>query len=805
MRSLGTFGAVLAMGLSLAACTRQDAADLAGGRIGRATESAGAAQGIAPVAAPSAGARAARFASLPDRGELLHYAAQAPVRDGAYTWHRTALSEQHALDAIKGGMLRVPTPNGGMLGFQYDRSIRHDSGDWTWIGHMPGKEGVQAILTFGAGAVFGSIGQPDTRPLRLTTRGGASWLVETDPTQLAGLASHAANPVSPDFRIISPAAMERLRAGRHAAGGVKSSGLAPKAVPAAAAAAQTVDLLIGYTQGFATAQGGAGNAVTRLNSMVDTANVGLQNSKVSGQIRLVHAMQVNYTDNNSNDTALGQLTGYDSEDQEETTPNAAFNALRQAREQYGADLVSLVRPFKSPEHDSCGVAWLVGGGKQGDSVGPSNGWDFFGYSVVSDGTDRDEDDGKTYYCEEHTLAHELGHNMGSNHDRENSKGDDGKLDDPDDYGAFAYSFGYKPTSIGRSFYTIMAYGDSGQTSYLTFSNPRTTFCGGNACGVNNSEDNAKSLGLIMPSVSGFRSTVVAQAGEAAQYSGDYNGDGRSDILWRNLATGGDSIWRSGKKAGYQPVEAVTDLQWQIAGVGDFIGDGKSDILWRNRATGENMIWKSASKAGQQDIDSVGDPQWQVAGVGDFNGDGRSDILWRNLATGANSIWRSASKAGYMGVSSVTDLHWQVAGVGDFNGDGKSDILWRNLATGANSIWMSAKKNSYRAVESVSATQWQVAGVGDFNGDGKSDILWRSQTSGSNMIWKSANAADQQGIQTVADLHWQVAGVGDFNGDDKSDILWRDLSTGANSMWMTANKSNYQAVERVADLNWVVEP
>ena len=137
--------------------------------------------------------------------------------------------------------------------------------------------------------------------------------------------------------------------------------------------------------------------------MVDTANAGLVNSKVNGQIRLVHTMQVNYTDTNTNDAALGQLTGYDSDTQQQTTPNAAFNALRAAREQYGADLASLVRPFRI-RWDSCGIAWLVGGGKQ--PVTATNGWDFFGYSVVSDGTDRNEQDGKTYYCEEHTLAHE---------------------------------------------------------------------------------------------------------------------------------------------------------------------------------------------------------------------------------------------------------------------------------------------------------------------------------------------------------------------------------------------------------------
>jgi hypothetical protein len=800
MRSLGTFGVVLAAGLALAACTQQGAGVDAGGRVARqATDAAGHADASA---APSTGAaKHARYAALPDRGELLRYDAQAPILDGAYTWHRTELSEQHALDAIANGLLRITTPNGRLLGFQYDRSIRHDeSGDWTWIGHMPGQEGVQAILTFGAGAVYGSIGQPDTRPLRLTMRSGASWLVETDPTQLAGLASHAANPVSPDYQIVSPAALQRLLAKKPAPDAMKPAGLAPTAAPATGLATTTVDLVIGYTQGFVTAQGGTSNVVTRLNSMVDTANTGLANSKVSGQIRLVHTMQVSYTDTNTNDDALGQLTGYDSDSQEQTTPNAAFNALRAARETYGADLVSLVRPFKDPEQDSCGIAWLVGGGKQ--KVTSTNGWDYFGYSVVSDGQDKNEQDGKTYYCEEHTLAHELGHNMGSAHDRETAKGGDGTLDDPDDYGAFAYSFGYKPAA----FYTIMAYGDSGQASYLTFSNPRTTFCGGAACGVDNSEDNAKSLGSIMPPVSGFRASVVApQAGNVVFYSGDYNGDGKSDILWHNGSTGGNAIWKSANKATYQSVDSIADLDWVVAGVGDFDHNGKSDILWHNRATGANAIWRSANKAAYQSVEGITDLNWVVAGVGDFNGDGRADILWHNQATGANTIWRSASKANQQYVDSITDLNWVVAGVGDFNGDGKDDILWRNQATGANTIWKSAKKSSQQSVESVSTSQWKVAGVGDFSGDGKADILWRSLSTGSNTIWKSANKADQQNIQTVSDLDWQVAGVGDFNGDGKADVLWRDMATGSNSIWRNGNKSNYQAVESVTDLNWVAEP
>jgi hypothetical protein len=86
---------------------------------------------------------------------------------------------------------------------------------------------------------------------------------------------------------------------------------------------------------------------------------------------------------------------------------------------------------------------------------------------------------------------------------------------------------------------------------------------------------------------------------------------------------------------------MPDLNWSIAGVGDFDADGKSDVLWYNKVTGENVIWLmngAARLSSGAVFSTVSDLNWSIAGVGDLDGDGDSDILWRNSVTGENTVW-----------------------------------------------------------------------------------------------------------------------------------------------------------------------
>jgi hypothetical protein len=137
----------------------------------------------------------------------------------------------------------------------------------------------------------------------------------------------------------------------------------------------------------------------------------------------------------------------------------------------------------------------------------------------------------------------------------------------------------------------------------------------------------------------------------------------------------------------QYLESMADTNWEIVGTGDFNGDGKVDILWRNYAAGGlNAVWymDGATILYGQYLDSLADTNWKIVGTGDFNGDGKVDILWRNyVAGGLNAVWYMDGATILYGqyLVSLTDTDWEIVGTGDFNGDGKVDVLWRNYAAG----------------------------------------------------------------------------------------------------------------------------
>lgn len=501
----------------LAGLTERNVARIHAGPVSNTASARNIVDPVAPVRMQSA------LAAYPDRGLLFTYdRARRTVRSGASTWHPVRISEVHALRAIAEGGMTIEAPDGRTIRLRYERHIEHPDGNWTWIGRAQGgAPGTETVLTFGEKAVFGLIRQ-DKVDLKLTTEAGSAWLVETDTSKLDRnrLAAsgddfllQADMPHSVAAAALKPVRKDAVKVPIEQVAGVS-------AAQSPAWSATTVDIAVGYTDGFATRLGGASQALTRLNHMVDLANQAYLDSDVDAQIRIVRTLQVAYPDATSNYSALVALTGVQCTTQTNGThylPDrrlsctpvaqpAALEPLTSARDTYGADLVVLVRKFEDPENGSCGLAWLLGGGQTQIDAGSAA----FGMAVVSDSSGSMFPDNNNT-CREDALAHELGHNMGQQHDVVTASGTDdsdgnNNLLDPEEYGRHPYSFGYSTDGTANDFYTIMSVRRPGQTGYRIFSNPRIALCGGAVCGTVDQADNARSLGETMPVVAGFRAT-----------------------------------------------------------------------------------------------------------------------------------------------------------------------------------------------------------------------------------------------------------------------------------------------------------
>jgi len=210
---------------------------------------------------------------------------------------------------------------------------------------------------------------------------------------------------------------------------------------------------------------------------------------------------------------------------------------------------------------------------------------------------------------------------------------------------------------------------------------------------------------------------------------------------------GGSLWND---RGIVPIGAIGDPAtdgdpqvggnpgptWHVVGAGDFNGDGKADILWQNDS-GQAAIWlmDGLTQIGGATVGGNPGPSWHVVGAGDFNGDGKADILWQN-DSGQAAIWLmdGLNQIGGATVGGNPGSSWHAIAAADFNGDGKADILWQN-DSGQAAIWTmdGLTQIAGAQVGGNPGATWHVIGAGDYNGDGFADILWQNDN-GQVAIW-----------------------------------------------------------------------
>jgi FG-GAP-like repeat/Galactose oxidase, central domain len=204
--------------------------------------------------------------------------------------------------------------------------------------------------------------------------------------------------------------------------------------------------------------------------------------------------------------------------------------------------------------------------------------------------------------------------------------------------------------------------------------------------------------------------------------GDLDGDGNNDLLWQHQSTGQLYAWLmdgTSQSSGTFLTPASVSPVWQVQGLGDFDGDGKLDILWRNQTTGQLYAWfmnGTSLSYGMFLTPSAVAGAWQVRGLADFDGDGKLDILWHNTTTGQVYVWfmngTVQSSGSFLTPAAVANTSWRVAQVSDFDGDGKPDLLWRNQSTGQLYVWLMngvmQSTGMFLTPPSVANPAWQIS-------------------------------------------------------------------------------------------------
>ena len=252
--------------------------------------------------------------------------------------------------------------------------------------------------------------------------------------------------------------------------------------------------------------------------------------------------------------------------------------------------------------------------------------------------------------------------------------------------------------------------------------------------------------------------------------GDFNGDGITDLLWKNESDNGSSIFTINYFDDDDYIECmkkdflikrkgkivILDGNWNVI-KGNFVGTPQVDLLLQHKISGSLTIWEmeenrvvdnhpiiDASNNNGVQLNS----DWDIF-TGNFVGTNDDDLLLRNKINGNLSL-REMNDNQVVQIYPIIDASnnevqlnsdWDIF-TGNFVGTNDDDLFLRNKINGDLSLWEMNDNQVVQIYPIIDADNNQVQlmqdrqiTTGNFTGNNQDDLILRNNDSGTLDFWE----------------------------------------------------------------------
>ena len=279
---------------------------------------------------------------------------------------------------------------------------------------------------------------------------------------------------------------------------------------------------------------------------------------------------------------------------------------------------------------------------------------------------------------------------------------------------------------------------------------------------------------------------------------DFNGDGDTDLLARDTATG--DWWLTTFLGAEQTTSKIgnwsTTAQWQTWLTLDIDGNGTKDVVARNQSTGDWHLLRMVNGIATSTVMAnwSKNTTWTDFQVADLFGNGREMILARDSATNLwHGLWSSGSgfaTSSLMGL--VAGRSYVDTRVVDFFGDGRQTVVTRDATTGTwHGLWYGSNQFYLTNLGTWNSGNWDSVTVASLEGNGRESVYGHDLLSGQwrRIAFDGTNVTNAVVATGVPYSAVQLTSVGNFTDGTRESILARTASTGAWSR-LSYNGSGY---------------